>query len=98
MNQDTNVWTSVSNIFNEPGGAYARVLITPAKMTNAPKTYIGMGALILGESAQYALISANSATLHGGWGSEQPDFGSTPSTLPDPVLEFGCEFFRRPCF
>jgi len=82
QNQDAGMWASVTNIFNQPGGAYARVLITPAKMTNAPQTYIGMGALILGESAEYALISANSATLHGGWGSEEPGFDTTPPTVP----------------
>jgi YD repeat-containing protein len=81
-NQDTNMWASVSNIFNQPGGAYARVLITPSKMTNAPKTYIGMGALILGEQEEAALISANSATLNGGWGSEEPGFDYTPPAEP----------------
>ena len=30
-NQDPNVWVSVTNIFTQPGGVYARVLITPAK-------------------------------------------------------------------
>ena len=81
-NQDAGMWASVTNIFNQPGGAYARVLITPAKMTNAPQTYIGMGALILGETLEQALISANSATLHGGWGSEEPGFDTTPPTVP----------------
>jgi len=81
-NQDPSVWASVTNIFTQPGGAYARVLITPAKMTNAPQTYIGMGALILGETLENALISANSATLNGGWGSELPGFDTTPPTVP----------------
>jgi len=81
-NQDTNVWASVINAFNQPGGAYARVLITPSKMTNAPKTYIGMGALILSPQLELALISANSAMLNGGWGSEEPAFYDPPVTEP----------------
>jgi RHS repeat-associated protein len=88
-NQDTNEWASVTNIFNQPGGAYARVLITPSKMTNAPKTYIGMGALILGETEDAALISANSATLNGGWGSEEPTFDDPPAT--DPTLSWNLD-------
>jgi RHS repeat-associated protein len=84
MNQDTNMWGSVSNIFTQVGASYARVLMTPGRMTNAPKTYIGMGALILGEDEQLAAISANSAVLNGGWGSEEPDFSdTTPVTQPD---------------
>ncbi len=97
-NQDTNMWTSVSNIFNQPGGAYARVLITPAKMTNAPKTYIGMGALILGEQEEAALISANSATLNGGWGSEEPSFDTTPPTEPTLSWNLDVDSFGSPTF
>lgn len=83
-NQDTSMWTSVSNIFTQVGANYARVLMTPGKMTNAPKTYIGMGALILGEVEQLAAISGNSAVLNGGWGSEQPAFSmTTPVTQPN---------------
>lgn len=80
-NQDSNMWVSVTNTFTQPGADYARVLLTPGKMTNAPKTYIGMGGLILTYSSQGALISGNSATLKGGWGSELPGF-SDPISAP----------------
>jgi RHS repeat-associated protein len=82
MIQDSNVWVAVSNTFSLPGGGYSRVLITPGRMTNAPGTYIGMGALMLGETLQLAAISANSAVLHGGWGNEEPGFTTTPVTQP----------------
>jgi hypothetical protein len=55
MNQDTNVWSSIVNIFTNTGGAYARALVTPGKITNAPQTYIGMGALILGKHSKVPL-------------------------------------------
>jgi RHS repeat-associated protein len=74
--QDSNMWTSVTNIFTQAGGDYARVLITPGMITNAPKTYIGMGALILSYNLDGALISGNSASLNGGWGSEFSGFNS----------------------
>ncbi len=79
--QDTNVWNSVTNIFTQVGGDYARVLITPGKMTNGPKTYIGMGALILSYNSQGALISGNSAVLKGGWGSELAGFSDLSSSV-----------------
>ena len=75
--QDASVWQSVTNIFTQVGGDYARVLITPAMITNAAKTYIGMGALVLSYGSQAALISGNVATLNGGWGSEQSGFNIT---------------------
>ncbi len=97
-NQDTNMWASVTNIFTQPGGAYARVLITPSKMTNAPKSYIGMGALILGETLDAALISANSATLNGGWGSEEPSFDTTPPEVPTLSWDLGVDYSGSPTF
>ena len=78
MNQDSGIWSSVSNIFTLIGGNYARVLITPGMMTNSTQTYIGMGALMLGETLQTAAISGNGAVLNGGWGSQQPGFNTTP--------------------
>ena len=72
--QDASMWVSVTNIFTQVGGDYARVLITPGMITNAAKTYIGMGALVLSYNEQAALISGNVATLNGGWGSEQSGF------------------------
>ena len=78
--QDSSVWMSVTNIFNQVGGDYARVFITPGLITNAPKTYIGMGALILSYDLQSALISGNTATLNGGWGSEITGFNSSGSS------------------
>ena len=48
--QDPSVWSAVSNIFNQPGSDYARVLITPGMVTNQSKSYIGMGALIISET------------------------------------------------
>jgi RHS repeat-associated protein len=77
--QDPSVWASVTNIFTQTGGDFTRVLITPAMITNATKTYIGMGALIFSYTLDSALISGNVATLNGGWGSEQPGF-YTPVT------------------
>ena len=78
--QDASMWVSVTNIFTQVGGDYARVLITPGMITNAAKSYIGMGALILSYNEQAALISANSATLNGGWGTEQSGFYNLPSS------------------
>ena len=78
--QDASMWVSVTNIFTQVGGDYARVLITPGMITNAAKTYIGMGALVLSYNEQAALISGNVATLNGGWGSEQSGFYTPPSS------------------
>jgi RHS repeat-associated protein len=80
--QDASMWVSVTNIFTQVGGDYARVLITPGMITNAAKTYIGMGALVLSYNEQAALISGNVATLNGGWGSEQPGFYTPPGSSP----------------
>ena len=45
-----------------------------------------------------SLISANSATLQGGWGSEEPGFDTTPPTVPTLSVESGREFLRQPHF
>jgi RHS repeat-associated protein len=96
-NKDTNIWASVTSAFAQAGGAYTRVLITPAKMTNSPKTYIGMGALIFGKAMYQALISVNGAVLNGGWGSEQPGFGVT-TTEPTLAWSLGVDTYYDPTF
>ena len=94
-NKDANIWAAVTNAFTQAGGTYTRVLITPSKMTNAPKTYIGMGAMILGTYQGQAAISANGATLNGGWGSELSGFGVTDATLS---WELGVDYTGNPTF
>jgi RHS repeat-associated protein len=84
-NQDPSVWAAVTNIFTQIGGDFARVIITPGPITNAPQTYVGMGALVLSYNLEQALISGNTATLHGGWGSELGGFTAPPST---PVFSY----------
>jgi RHS repeat-associated protein len=79
-NQDTNIWNEVTNILLQQGQYYARTLITPGRITNESKSYIGMGAMVLSYGQLAALISVNSATLNGGWGSEDPGVGSLPSS------------------
>lgn len=78
--QIPSVWQSVTNAFNSWDADFARVLITPGLVTNDSGTYKGMGALILNFASQSALISANSAVLNGGWGSQLPSFIPGPST------------------
>ena len=80
-NVDPQTWSSVTNIFNQAGGNYARVLITPGNVTNNTKSYIGMGALVFGETKWQALISGNTAALNGGWGSILNNFNTISSSL-----------------
>ena len=69
--EDPSMWASVTNIFTQQSAAILRGSSSRRGLiTNAPKTYVGMGALVLSYNLEQALISGNTATLHGGWGSE----------------------------
>ena len=85
-NQDSGIWASISNAFAQGTGVYARALVTPGSITNAPKTYIGMGALVLAPGFSLSAISANMAVLNGGYGSEEP--GYPPPTTPSSYLGY----------
>lgn len=69
QNQNSGLWSSVTNAFGQVGADYARALLTPGMITNQSGSYIGMGALILSLDFQEALITGNASTLNGGWGS-----------------------------
>jgi RHS repeat-associated protein len=83
-NQDSQIWAAVTNAFRDWDADYVRVFITPGKVTNEVGSYVGMGALIVGQDSSRALISGNFAPNSGGSGVLHPEFTATPGsqTLP----------------
>lgn len=76
-NWNTAVWNTVTNNFAQVDGVYSRALMTPGNITNSNASFIGTGALTLSYSSTAAVISSNSAILHGGFSGSQPSL-----TLP----------------
>jgi len=78
--QDPQMWSSITNVFENWDADYARVFITPGKVTNEVGSYIGMGALIMLQDKSSGLISGNFAPNNGGAGVLHPDFTPVPGS------------------
>ena len=76
-NFDTNIWAWSTNIFTQPSGDYARVLITPGLVSNNTSTYSGMATLILSDEGYLAgFISGSGAPLHGAVSENVPNMAN----------------------
>ena len=83
--KDPAIWSSVTNAFNAWDADYVRVFLTPGIVTNETGAYQGMGAFTVGRDKYgwVALISGQSAPLHGGFG----DFG-----VPFDLSQYGLTY------
>jgi RHS repeat-associated protein len=76
-------WNAIKDLLdpNNPLSSWSYAYLTPGLTLSQDGSYKEMGALILCPHTQYALISNNNLTFHGGLGSPLPSSYFAPSSI-----------------